>query len=456
MINYFQFKEVLNKYNKFDKNVLNALYSEFGRDVITDYFNQYYSELSEEELSEFVKKYSAFFEQSDDYFFEAIDYKNVSDVVGMIINNAAMYQLLTLEEEKEIGNIVKKGKNELVIIEDDDDKLYPVLKMEEIFLSIKKAEQIGVLKKIKKLPIVLEDDSVLKREVELIRRYLKLSNGRVLKQEELVSKFPELDFNNRSSLTKKCFENQMNLLYDYVIAKSKLYSRNLRLVISRANARKLRKDLSFEDLIQFGNLGLITAVNKYDVDKGFKFSTYATWWIRQAINRGIIECGDAIRKPVHLNDKLYKYSKFVREYQTALGVNPSITEIANHMGITEQMVKDLELNYLDLISLETPVGEEDDTLLLEFVKSDEKGVSDQVIDAVYFEDIMNTLKKNMKPKELEVLLYRYGINSEQRVYTLKELGEMKGITRERVRQLEVKSLRRAQFLLRKKGNPGIN
>ena len=214
--------------------------------------------------------------------------------------------------------------------------------------------------------------------------------------------------------------------------------------------------MSFEDLIQFGNLGLITAVNKYDVDKGFKFSTYATWWIRQAINRGVIECGDAIRKPVHLNDKLYKYSKFVREYQTALGVNPSITEIANHMGITEQMVKDLELNYLDLISLETPVGEEDDTLLLEFVKSDGKDVSDQVIDAIYFEDVMNTLKKNMKPKELEVLLYRYGINSEQRVYTLKELGEMKGITRERVRQLEVKSLRRAQFLLRKKGNPGIN
>ncbi len=456
MINYFQFKEVLNKYNKFDKNVLNALYSEFGRDVITDYFNQYYSELSEEELPEFVKKYSAFFEQSDDYFLEAIDYKNVSDVVGMIINNATMYQLLTVEEEKEIGNVVKKGKNELVIIEDDDEKLYPVLKMEEIFLSIKKAEQIELLKKIKKLPIILEDDSVLKSELDLVRRYLKLSNGRVLKQDELVSKFPELNFDNRGSLTKKCFENQMNLLYDYVIAKNKLYSRNLRLVISRANARKLRKDLSFEDLIQLGNLGLITAVNRYDVDKGFRFATYATWWIRQSINRGVAECGDAIRKPVHFNEKLYKYSKFVREYKTALGFNPSTTEIASHMGITEQMVKDLELNYLDLISLETPVGEEADSSLLEFVKSDEKDVSDQVIDAIYFEEILNTLKSRMKPKELEVLLYRYGINPEHRVYTLKEIGEMRGVTRERARQLEVKSLRRAKFLLKKKGNTDIN
>ena len=447
MINYFQFKEVLNKYNKFDKNVLNALYSEFGRDVITDYFNQYYSELSEEELPEFVKKYSAFFEQSDDYFLEAIDYKNVSDVVGMIINNATMYQLLTVEEEKEIGNVVKKGKNELVIIEDDDEKLYPVLKMEEIFLSIKKAEQIELLKKIKKLPIMLEDDSVLKSELDLVRRYLKLSNGRVLKPEELVSKFPELNFDNRGSLTKKCCENQMNLLYDYVIAKNKLYSRNLRLVISRANARKLRKDLSFEDLIQLGNLGLITAVNRYDVDKGFRFATYATWWIRQSINRGVAECGDAIRKPVHFNEKLYKYSKFVREYKT---------EIASHMGITEQMVKDLELNYLDLISLETPVGEEADSSLLEFVKSDEKDVSDQVIDAIYFEEILNTLKAKMKPRELEVLLYRYGINPEHRVYTLKEIGEMRGVTRERARQLEVKSLRRAKFLLKKKGNTDIN
>lgn len=460
-ITYEQFCMIINGFVSFNSDDLNNLYNEYGEEKVNDFFEKCSNCLNEEEFNAFAKKFGVYFDKVNNLDTNYRELNCDDDTIKYLLINVSKFSLLTSEEEKLYGSYIKEGFNNLKIVNREKfyNTLYPEINIEDILLSVKYSYDyssvIDLLKSIKSLPYKLSDENIFEDKNKYIKRYLNLFSDKCPNYNELVNSFPELDFSNKTIYEEKDLVYQLELLEKFVIGKYNFYVRNLRLVVSIAR-KFIGKGLHLSDLIQEGNIGLLRAINKYDVDKGFRFSTYATWWIRQAINRGIIECGDAIRKPVHLNDKLYKYSKFVREYQTALGVNPSITEIANHMGITEQMVKDLELNYLDLISLETPVGEEDDTLLLEFVKSDEKNVSDQVIDAIYFEDVMNTLKKNMKPKELEVLLYRYGINSEQRVYTLKELGEMKGITRERVRQLEVKSLRRAQFLLRKKGNPGIN
>ena len=223
-------------------------------------------------------------------------------------------------------------------------------------------------------------------------------------------------------------------------AKHRLAEANLRLVVSVAK-RYVGRGMQFLDLIQEGNLGLIKAVDKFDYRKGFKFSTYSTWWIRQAITRAIADQARTIRIPVHMVETINKLVRVNRQILQELGREPRHDEIAKSMGITEDKVREIIKIAQDPVSLETPIGEEEDSHLGDFIPDDDAPAPDNMATQAMLKRQLNEVLSTLTPREEKVLRLRFGLD-DGRTRTLEDVGKEFNVTRERIRQIEAKALRK--------------
>ncbi|HEY8365007.1 MAG TPA: RNA polymerase sigma factor RpoD [Haloplasmataceae bacterium] len=304
------------------------------------------------------------------------------------------------------------------------------------------------------------DDITLPTSIKIndpVRMYLK-EIGKV----ELLSSDEEIDYakiieygkyaaqqiEHRENLTEKEIEDFEAAIRRGEQAKQRLVEANLRLVVSIAK-RHVGRGMLFLDLIQEGNMGLMKAVDKYDYSKGFKFSTYATWWIRQAITRAIADQARTIRIPVHMVETINKLVRYQRQLTQELGREPTPEEIAIRMDTTPDKVREILKISQEPISLESPVGEEDDSNLGDFIADDDAISPDAFASNELLKEELNDVLETLTDREERVLRLRFGLD-DGRTRTLEEVGKEFGVTRERIRQIEAKALRKLRHPSRSK------
>ena len=347
--------------------------------------------------------------------------ESIEEIKSKLIKEGKKDGKLTYEE---IGDAFEKFE----IDSDDIDDLYKVFEKEGINLVDKKdskddEDEVDVTKEDLSVPKgVTVDDPV--------RMYLK-EIGKI----SLLTAEEEVEIAKRMEAGDE-------------FAKKELAEANLRLVVSIAK-RYVGRGMSFLDLIQEGNLGLMKAVDKFDYTKGFKFSTYATWWIRQAITRAIADQARTIRIPVHMVETINKLVRVQRQLVQDLGRDPLPEEIAQEMNLDVERVREIQKIAQEPVSLETPIGEEEDSHLGDFIPDDEILSPQDAATFTLLKEQLNTVLETLTEREKKVLTLRFGLD-DGRARTLEEVGKEPDVTRERIRQIEAKALRKLRHPSRSK------
>lgn len=248
------------------------------------------------------------------------------------------------------------------------------------------------------------------------------------------------------------FEEEKKLAYKVVEgnidARQQMIEANLRLVVS-IGKKYMNRGLPFSDIIEEGNIGLIKAVGKFDPSKGFKFSTYASWWIRQSIERAIINQSKLIRLPVHVVEKVNQYLSAVEQLVQILGRDPSIKEVAEKLGVAEKNVIDIKNVIKMIFPLDSPIGDKEDTALKDIIEDTKQLSPSSTVEGVKMrEELLNWLSV-LRDNEKKVVMLRFGMDGEE-AKTLEEIGKIFGLTRERVRQIEVVALQKLREITKKK------
>ena len=339
--------------------------------------------------------------------------KNVLEL-GEINNFLADVQLDEEKTEKVIDLLEASGVDVLRISDDKDDA-----DVDALFLELEESGEVPDEDEIENIDLSVPDGVSID---DPVRMYLKE-----------IGKVPLLSADEEVELAKRMENGDIE-------AKKKLAEANLRLVVSIAK-RYVGRGMLFLDLIQEGNLGLIKAVEKFDYKKGYKFSTYATWWIRQAITRAIADQARTIRIPVHMVETINKYVRVQRQLLQELGREPQPEEIAKHMNMPVDRVREIQKISLEPVSLETPIGEEEDSHLGDFIQDDNVPVPAEAAAFTLLREQLDEVLGTLTEREQKVLKLRFGLE-DGRARTLEEVGKEFKVTRERIRQIEAKALRK--------------
>ena len=334
------------------------------------------------------------------------------------------------ELELEIQEIIKDAKKNGSVISEDaiGEKL--------INYELSANDMKNIKEKLEDAGITIDesvDDVIKDEELKLL-----ISNAKVDDPVKMYLK----DIGQSQLLTSEQeVELAKRILEGDAYAKKELSERNLKLVVSIAKKYVNRSSMQFLDLIQEGNLGLLKAVEKFDYTKGFRFSTYATWWIKQHITRGIADQSKTIRTPVHMVETINKLGKVSRQLLQELNREPTSAEIAERMGISEAKVIDIQRVQQDPISLENPVGEEDDSKIGDFVIDESARSPIEIAMQAQLKEQLMGIINMLTPREQKVIRLRYGLD-DSHPRTLEEVGREFNVTRERIRQIEAKALKK--------------
>ena len=439
---YEKFKEIIESFKQIGEKEYNQLVKQYSKKTVDSFLEKYIEDTKvseEDKFSRTVFYVEQLYEEetiqsgNSENINSKEEYIDIFNAKGKDVSSTTLFlmemgkiPLLTVEEEKNLGKILLdlRQKKELLQITDES------LDQQLISIGFKNIKD-------RRYDSRRQQSRYLSKETEKLERKIKELESKKSNDKEI----QELIKLSKQKLDEiKDLKTKLDIQKEYQKAFEEFTERNLRLVVSVAK-RYNNGALAFEDLIQEGSNGLMKAIEKFDISKGYKFSTYGTWWIRQAVTRAIADQSKTVRIPVHQVEQINKIIRANRALTTQLERTPTDQELADYTGFPIEKIREINIVNQDAISLSTPIGEEDsDSTFGDFLPDSRADVELETSNELLREALENVLK-TLSPREEKVLRLRYGLD-DGRTRTLGEVGEIFHVTRERIRQIEAKALRR--------------